>query len=258
MNHSLKLKKALRMCLFLTAISLCTIACEKKGAELVLDENSIINVEDLLPNTNTGNQIKQHLRLAMESGNDAEANYQQSLRRLKSNTEVGRVLSDTYKKVPAEHYMFRTMLVEALKQLRSSASMAYLDEIASGRIPEDTAPTNAEIDTRIDEIVIRITAVEGLALLASDSLVGANDALIGLTNHQDLTVRQMAARGYIKSAVGSVTEKIEALRSKLPKEEHWYLTLADTKIKSVAHPEMPEKFEIIEREVKDSPKVIQQ
>ena len=258
MNHSLKLKKALRIGLLLMAISFCAIGCADKGAELVLDGTSTINVEDLLPNTNTGNLVKQHLRLAMGNGADAEANYQQSLQRLKANPEAGRVLYDTYKKVPAQHYMFRTMLVEALKQLRSSASMAYLDEIASDRIPEDSAPKNAEIDTRIDEVIIRITAVEGLAILASDSLVNANDALMGLTNHQDLTVRQMAARGYLKSAVGSATEKIEVLRSKLPREEHWYLTLEDTKIKSVAHPEMPEKFEIIEKEVKNSPKVIQQ
>jgi len=258
MNHLLKLKEALRMCLFLTAILFCTIACEKKGAELVLDSNSTINVEDLLPNTNTGNLVKQHLRLAMGSGTDAEAKYQQSLERLKVNPEAGRVLYDTYKKVPAQHYMFRTMIVEALKQLRSPASMAFLDEIASDRIPEDSAPENAEIDTRIDEIVIRITAVEGLTLLASDSLVDANEALMGLTNHGDLTVRQMAARGYIKSSVGSAVEKIEALKSKLPKEEHWYLSLEDTNIKTVAHPEMPEKFEIIEKEAKNSPKVIQQ
>ena len=258
MNHSLKLKNALRIGLLLIAISFFAISCEKIGAELVLDETSIINVEDLLPKTNTGYLVKQHLRLAMGSGADAEANYQQSLQRLRANPEAGRVLYDTYKKVPAQHYMFRTMLVEALKQLRSSSSMAYLNEIASGRIPEDTVPQNAEIDTRIDEVVIRIAAVEGLSLLASDSLVDANDALMGLTNHQDLTVRQMAARGYIKSAVGNTAEKIEVLRSKLPQGEHWYLTLEDTKIKSVAHPEMPEKFEIIEREVKNSPKVIRQ
>ena len=258
MNHSLKLKKALRIGLLLIVISFCTIGCADKGAELVLDETSTINVEDLLPNNNTGNLIKQHLRLAMGSGADAEANYQQSLQRLKANPEAGRVLYDTYKKVPAQHYMYRTMLVEALKQQRLPASIAFLNEIASNRIPEDNAPRNAEIDTRIDEIIIRITAVEGLTLLASDSLVGASNALMGLINHEDLTVRQMAARGYIKSPVGSAVEKIDALREKLPQNEHWYLSLEDTNIKKVDHPEMPEKFEIIEKEVKNSPKVIQQ
>jgi len=258
MNYSFKLRKALGIGLVCFAISFCTVSCADKGASLELDETSTINVEDFLPNTNTGNLIKQHLRLAMGSGADAEANYQQSLQRLKANPEAGRVLFNSYKKVPAQHYMYRTMLVEALKQLQSSASMAYLNEIASERIPKDTAPQNAELDTRIDEIVIRITAVEGLTLLASDSLIDASSALMGLTSHADLTVRQMAARGYIKSPVGSVVEKIDVLRSKLPKSEHWYLSLEDTNIKTVEHPEMPDEFEIIEKEVKNSPKIKQQ
>ncbi|NNM23649.1 MAG: hypothetical protein HKO54_08840 [Flavobacteriaceae bacterium] len=258
MNYPTKfnLQRILFVCLALALFGM--YSCEDKGAELVLDETTTTNVEAVWPNTSTGRLVRDHLRLAMGHGMDAEEKYQQSLSRLQTDSLAGSVLYEGYSKVTAENYFYRTMIVEALKGLQSGASLNYLNDIASERIPADRYPENAEIDTRIDEIVIRITAVEGITRLANDSLVDANAALVRLMDNKDLTVRQMAARGYIMSPIGNKEEKIQELMERLPKAEHWYLTGTDTDIKKVKHPDMPEEFEIIEKETKDAPKIKQQ
>ena len=71
---------------------------------------------------------------------------------------------------------------------------------------------------------IRITAVEGIALLAADSLAEGERSLRQLIGHEYLTVRQMATRGYLQSPFGNREEKIQELRQRLPQTEHWYIT----------------------------------
>lgn len=147
------------------------------------------------------------------------------------------------------------MLMETLKELRSETSLDYLYEFASKNIPRDTEPDNPELDTRLDEIIIRITAVEGIGLLAKRKNEEADKMLLRLSYHEDLTVRQMAVRNYLLSPVGNVEEKMELLYKRLPKDEHWYITTTSTDIKKVEHPEMPEEFEIKINETKDTPKI---
>jgi len=153
--------------------------------------------------------------------------------------------------------MLRTMLTEGLKELRSPGALAHLNDIAKEKIPADQRPENTEIDTRTDEVVIRITAVEGIAILAANRSAEAENSLLELTGHEDLTVRQMAARGYLNSPLGNVEEKLQVLRRKLPQTEHWYLTTKTTDIKQVQHPDMPAEFKLESKTPTDAPRVKQ-
>jgi hypothetical protein len=88
----------------------------------------------------------------------------------------------------------------------------------------------------------------------------ANDLLLKLVSHDDLTVRQMAARGYIRSSVGSADEKLKQLYGMVPKEEHWYLTTKLTDIREVQHPEVLPEFdldEFMKRQSDNAPKMEQ-
>lgn len=222
---------------------------------LTFDESSSLSLDDLFAGFPYGNLIQGHLKLSMAYGKNAEENYQRSLYLLRKEKNVAESLAGIYQKIPAQYYLYRTMITETLKQLQSDESLNYLYEIASLHIPRDTEPENPEIDTRTDEIIIRLTAVEGIGILAKQKNQIAEKMLMRLIDHEDLSVRQMATRCYLKTPFGNVEEKMKELYEKLPQDEHWYITTRNTDIKKVKHPEMPEEFDIKINETEDSPKI---
>jgi hypothetical protein len=229
--------------------------CQRTKSVLSGDSTSQSQIETLYPNTPAGQRVKEHMSASMTFGEDAEAKYQESLNKLRAEPGAADVLFETYRKIPAENYLLRTMLIEGLKELRSPAALAHLNDIARAKIPEDQAPEDTEVDTRTDELVIRITAVEGISILAANQSAEADKMLLELTGHDDLTVRQMAARGFLQSSVGNVEEKLQLLRRKLPESEHWYLTTKATDIRQVPHPQMPKEFKLETKTPTDVPQV---
>ncbi|WP_299253502.1 hypothetical protein [uncultured Aquimarina sp.] len=228
---------------------------QENSSVLTFDESSVISIEEIFSGLPYGNLIKEHISLSMGFGEDAEKKYQRSLSMLRQQRDIDKSLFEIYKKVPAENYLYRTMIVEALKELYSDTSLKYLYEIATIRIPRDTQPENEEINTQMDEIIIRLTAVEGIGILAINKNEDAESALIKLIDHQDLSIRQMAVRSYLLSPFGNIEEKKKELYEKLPREEYWYITETSTDIRKVEHPEMPENFDLKVNESKETPKV---
>ena len=222
----------------------CRSGEKKEQSQLAEDSSSTVKLDTIYPNTAAGKVVQEHIRASMGQGEDAEARYQQSLSLLRKEPGAGEALYITYTKVPEQYYLMRTLLVEGLKELHSPDALKYLTEIANQKIPANRLPENAEINTRQDEVVIRITAVEGISALAADSVEAAEKVLIALTGHEDLTVRQMAVRGYLGSKFGNPKEKIETLRRRLPEQEHWYITTDTTNIRQVPHPKMPDNFKL--------------
>ena len=107
-----------------------------------------------------------------------------------------------------------------------------------------------------DEVVIRVTAVEGLSMLAAQRSQEADDLLLRLiSTHEDLTVRQMAARGYLASPLGNAKERAQRLRQVLPAREHWYITTELTNIRRVPHPAMPATFDLDTKRGANAPQV---
>ena len=231
-------------------------SCDKNSSSvLVIDSTSKEKLDTIFPATPVGKMIREHIKTSMGNGDNAEAIYQKSLSSLRTEPGAPEALYTTYNRVAKKDYFLRTMLVESLKELHSPGALAYLANIAKEKIPANLYPENAEINTRQDEIIIRITAVEGISKLAADSVMEAEKLLVELINSEDLTVRQMAVKGYLQSAFGNANEKIERLRSKLPKEEHWYLTADTTNIRKVKHPEMPAHFNIESKNTSTPPKI---
>ncbi|MDY8136021.1 hypothetical protein [Aquimarina sp. 2201CG5-10] len=222
---------------------------------LTFDESSSLSLDGLFAGFPSGNLIQEHLKLSMAFGKDAEENYQRSLYLLRKEKNIAESLAGVYQKIPTQYYLYRTMIIEALKELRSDESLKYLYEIASLSIPRDTEPENPEIDTRTDEIIIRLTAVEGIGILAIQKNEEAEKMLMRLIDHEDLSVRQIATRSYLQTPFGNVEEKMKELYERLPQQEHWYITTRSTDIRKVEHPEMPKEFDIKINETEDSPKI---
>ncbi len=228
---------------------------QEYASVLSFDESSISKVDHIFSGVSYGELIKEHVRASIGFGKNAERKYQNSLSILREEPKIVESLFEIYQQLPAEFYLYRTMIVETLKQMKSDASLKYLYNIASLDIPRDTEPENPEIDTRLDEIIVRITATEGIGILAKNKNVAAEETLKKLTNHKDVSVRQMAVRAYLQSPFGNIERKIKELRDQLPKDEYWYITTKSTDIREVEHPEMPEKFDIKITDSKDAPKI---
>jgi hypothetical protein len=252
------------LCIVVLSFSLgCQPGCTKgtnttttaTSSSLEFNNSSNAKIDTVFPNTPIGNLVRQHIATSMGHGEDAEARYQQSLSTLRAESEAPLTLYNAYKKLAPENYFYRNLIVEALKEVRSNNALEFLREIANEKIPEDRAPENAELDTRQDEIMIRITAVEGIAFLAAARNEQAERTLNELISHEDLTVRQMATRGYLQSPFGIQAEKMQELRQRIPAEEHWYITAESTDIKKAVHPEMPLKFDLKEHKTNQAPKI---
>lgn len=233
----------------------CRSGEKKEQSQLAEDSSSTVKLDTIFPNTAAGKIVQDHIRASMGQGEDAEARYQQSLSLLRKEPGAGEALYATYAKVPEQYYFLRTLLVEGLKELHAPDALNYLTEIANQKIPANRHPESAEINTRQDEVVIRITAVEGISALAADSVEAAEKILTALIDHEDLTVRQMAVRGYLHSKFGNAKEKIEVLRRRLPQQEHWYITTDTTNIRKIQHPKMPEEFKLESKNPTTPPKI---
>lgn len=240
---------------YLLSFISCQTNKQNTSSTLVMDSTSRITLDTIFPNTPLGKMVKEHIRVAMGNGENAESGYQKSLLVLRADTGSAETLFNVYNKVPEQNFFLRTMLVESLKELHSSKALFYLSSVAKEKIPANLYPENAEINTTQDEIIIRITAVEGISKLAADSSAEAEGILTQLINSEDLTIRQMAVRGYLHSAFGNANEKMEQLRRKLPKEEYWYITTDTTNIRKVKHPDMPAEFKLKSKNSSNAPKI---
>lgn len=156
----------------------CRSGEKKEQSQLAEDPASTVKLDTIYPNTPAGKIVQEHIKASMAQGEDAEARYQQSLNLLRKEPGAGEALFTTYSKVPEQYYFMRTLLVEGLKELHAPDALKYLSEIAWQKIPANRYPENAELNTRQDEIIIRVTAVEGISKLAADSVEAAEKTLI--------------------------------------------------------------------------------
>ncbi len=228
---------------------------KQSSSILSFDESSVTSLNQIFASIPYGKMLQQHIQYAVGFGKNAEANYQRSLSQLRDEPKIAEALFILYQKIPADSYLYRTMIVETLKESKTDVALDFLQEIATIKIPRDLHPENPEIDTRLDEIVIRITAVEGIGALALAKNPRAEELLKKLINHEELSVRQMAVRYYLQSPFGDLKEKKETLYAIISKNEHWYITEKSTDIREVKHPDMPEKFKLNSSDSKNSPKI---
>jgi hypothetical protein len=207
------------------------------------------------PNTEQGYKLKRHLFTMVGHGDNAEELYQQSLERLRQDSTTLPTVIQVYEATPESEYLQRILLVQTVKDLGTDSSFAFLNAIAKSQIPPEKSPYQ-EYSTVNEEIIIRSTAIEGLTVLAQRGNGEAARLLYDLINLENITLKQMAIRGYLLSQ-DSKTRQAEAakLKERLPQNLHWLVTDKLTDIRTALHPDMPDTFKLNEQKKSDTPHI---
>lgn len=177
-----------------------------------------------------GGEIDVYLDALESTGSQAEAHYQDSLRRLKERAaEVAPMVDQMYRASETDDYFKRWKLVHVMGELDVAPAVRSLREIALSPIPRERAPgVLARAGDREQETMIRLRALSGLARHARR---GDREALASLRQSlraKDRAVRATAVYEYLQAEkhLGRSTKRTKAsLRRLLSKQDRWMLDL---------------------------------
>lgn len=210
------------------------------------------------PKTDAGAMLKRHMDAAVGHGEDAEKIYQASLRELRARAqEVTPLLLNSYRSMPEPQYMARWLVTETLRELTAPVALEALNEIAGEPIPEERWRDDDHRFSQQQEATIRVTAVEGLGLLAQGGEQRADQYLLEFVIHQNLTVQRTAIRAYLAAGKDYVARQ-STIQRMLPREDHPLITLDTTDPTKVPYPDIPEKFDLRKGNGKNAPKIGEQ
>ena len=176
-----------------------------------------------------GNTLKKHLDLIDAFGPKAEMHYQTSLNKLRRvKDEATQELWRAYQNIDQERFTERQQIVETLRELRSNLSFNPLEIISMEEIPEEKHRDLHDGSTRLEEGIIRLTAIEGLGQFAKEGMEAALDSLISIISKKDniLPLKRQAVREYLIASDDQDTllERKKELEGILPNNEHFIIT----------------------------------
>ncbi|UUV31120.1 hypothetical protein NQK81_41270 [Amycolatopsis roodepoortensis] len=157
-----------------------------------------------------GELVTQATETMAASGEDAERNYQRSLDRLRERADdVVPALGAQYDALSEEQYLERWGLVQLLTDLRHPAAASVLENVLRQPIPPERSDDPAHgISTVGEEVIIRTTAVEALARLASAGDSAAKELLLRQVRHEVFTIRRAAVQAIAESGDTELTGRV--------------------------------------------------
>jgi len=183
-------------------------------------------------------KLKSHLRISSSHGIDAEEKYKNSLKDLRATNNISQELFEAYKAVPVEFYGTRVLIVQTLKEVRDSNALPYLEKIVYEKLPLELS-AEGEVFTQENELIIKLTATEGINYLAESNCDEISRVLYRLIQEtSDISIKQIAIKGYLNCNPKEVESKKRVLIKTLKKSDHWLINEKYTNIKSVKHPEL--------------------
>jgi hypothetical protein len=185
-------------------------------------------------------------------GDNAEAEYQTSLDKLRAVAEEAvPIIVAEYENLPEVQYLDRWSLIQLLAELKQPSSLPALDEILSSPIPPERAKSSHDgFSTQGEEIMIRTTAVEAIARLASEENREAIDLLIKHAQHENFSVKRVAIQDYLIIG-GEKARKV--LMEMLPESDHYILNIRREDVRKIPQPQEEEPKKRIE--IYDSPMI---
>jgi hypothetical protein len=133
-------------------------------------------------------------------GRDAEREYQKALRSMRAaGARLMPELAELYRKIPGARFADRWSVVQLLAELEDEAALELLTEIAGEPLPRAPRGKKQHELTAAREVVIRTTAVEGIARLARAGSAGASDALLDRATSSIFSVKRAAAQAFIEA-----------------------------------------------------------
>lgn len=161
-------------------------------------------------NSEIGELVTQAAETMAASGEDAERNYQRSLGRLRERAEeVASAVGEQYDALAEDQYLERWGMVQLLTDLRHQATVPALENVLRQPIPPERSDDPGHgISTVGEEVIIRTTAVEALARLASSGDSAAKELLLRQVRHEVFTVRRAAVQAIAESGDTDLTARV--------------------------------------------------
>jgi HEAT repeat protein len=136
--------------------------------------------------------LRQSLDRMSAVGPDAETEYQAALATVRAQpaADVMQLASDVLAELPEDAYLDRLALVQVLTDVGDSELVALFREVITSPIPpERSSDADYKFTTRGREVIIRTTAVDGVARLAAEGSPEAVTCLLDNVTHENHTVR---------------------------------------------------------------------
>lgn len=196
-----------------------------------------------IPDSRVGVLVSQHFETIHSVGPEVEVKFKATLNALREEgPEVIELLAVTYKRIEKEFYGLRWALIQTLADLQLDDAMSVLVEVAND--PVDTpVPQDSLIDTIStydEELVLRLTAIQGLGHLAAEPSRNRNGMkdrtaashLGRLVNHPERAVSEEALRGIAEAIRRNPADSEDReyplfLHSLLPKSFVFIFDLSD-------------------------------
>lgn len=148
----------------------------------------------------TVSDIHHHLNISLNSSN--EADYFSSLTQMKSHGELAlKSLHDAYFQVPKNQYFERWLCVNTAGHLEHPSFIVFAQQILAQAIPAETSSNTHYFSTLEEEMMIRLSAINGLERLAKKGNGTAASVLFYTAkDHREHAVAREAALSYISAS----------------------------------------------------------
>jgi hypothetical protein len=139
-----------------------------------------------------GSALRQSVDRMSAIGPDAETAYQEAIAGVRSQPpdELRAAVTAAFRDLPDDAYLDRVSMVQVLTDVRDPSLVDVLrDVIAAPLPPERSTGEDYKYSTTAREVLIRTTAVDGVARLAAEGSAEAVDVLVDNVTHENHTVR---------------------------------------------------------------------
>jgi hypothetical protein len=156
------------------------------------------------------------------SGDDAELHYQGALSALRQ-AGAGAIdgLARELRARDPYDCVNRWALVQLLTDLQDARALRVLESVVESPLPTERSP-DPHGSTVARELVVRTTAVEGIARLAAAGISEATKVLFKLVTHPVRSVRIAAVLACVEQGGERAREE---LRRRMPESDHWMLDI---------------------------------
>ena len=189
------------------------------------------NIQHIEKNKKVLYQIKinKHLESIHQIAENSDENYQKSLDELKKDKEnITLLLWENYQELEEGNYLARQKIIETIRALHSKNSIPILNELALDKMPEEKSSDDDHGSTRLEEGIIRLTAIEGLGYFSKKGNIETLQTLLDIIKSTDspLPLKRQATREYLLSSNGpqSLQNNKQMLKEVLDPKIHFIIT----------------------------------
>lgn len=185
-------------------------------------------------------QLRAFLGIMYATGEDAEDRYHQALEALRSRaSEIMVALVGAYAKASQSDYPHRHALVQVASALKHDAALPFLSVVVSSHFPEEQSEDTDSFSTVAEETIIRMSAVDGIAVLARQGNKPAIEALMSFLTIPSFSIRRASVMGLLDAGDGRRLRK--RMRALIPEDQHFIFDLKKTHVREAAQIKDPRR-----------------